>query len=295
MAVNPERPAHPVWRGLDRDRLFLWSDFTGWRDTVPGFPQVYPVTNGFVIADTSRFDRVAVLANYDHGLQGLALAEIFDGRGSVMMSGFNIVNRAGLDPAADRLLVNLVRYMADGAQHHAAPLVTAPIRWGDYESEGGAVTGVNNGLLVHTVPVVPATLAAKYPISIDDEGMVLAGGAGGWNTKPAVQYVPRGRRAYGPFTYTTGGTAQLPPGHAAHGEGRLWLRTPADRTRMNTLLQHPAAISLEMEIEVDGRAQRVRVDPGHTVEAETPIRGGTTLGIRFRGDRRLVLLETRFR
>ena len=47
MNVNPERPGHPVFRGLDRKRLALWSDYTGWDETKPGFPQVYPVTAGF--------------------------------------------------------------------------------------------------------------------------------------------------------------------------------------------------------------------------------------------------------
>ena len=31
---------------IDRDRLFLWSDWTGWDDSKPGFPEVYPVTRG---------------------------------------------------------------------------------------------------------------------------------------------------------------------------------------------------------------------------------------------------------
>ena len=53
-----------------------------------------------------------MLANYDHGLEGIALAELFDGAGSAMVSGFDVVNRSGMDPVADRMLANLVRYMA---------------------------------------------------------------------------------------------------------------------------------------------------------------------------------------
>jgi hypothetical protein len=80
MAVNPERPGHPVFAGLTRDDLFLWSDHTGWDESKPGFPAVYPVTRGFALTRPSEMGRTAVLANYDHGLQGVALAEFFFGR-----------------------------------------------------------------------------------------------------------------------------------------------------------------------------------------------------------------------
>ncbi len=51
MNVNPERPDHPVFRGLDRQRLALWSDYTGWDESKPGFPRVYPVTAGFKLVE----------------------------------------------------------------------------------------------------------------------------------------------------------------------------------------------------------------------------------------------------
>ena len=57
MSVNPEHPDHPALAGIDRDRLFLWDDFTSWNETKPGFPQVYPVTRGFVLADPATFGK----------------------------------------------------------------------------------------------------------------------------------------------------------------------------------------------------------------------------------------------
>ncbi|HEU4632288.1 MAG TPA: glycoside hydrolase family 2 TIM barrel-domain containing protein [Gemmatimonadaceae bacterium] len=298
MAVNPERPDHPVFAGVDRDRLFLWSDWTGWDESREGFPQVYPVTQGFVLADRTQLGRVAVLANYDHGLEGVALAELFGDHGSVLLSGFDVVDRAGLDPVADRLLANMVRYMASGEAHEPAPLVTAPITWGDYASERGLVTGIYSGLVLHTVPLVPTALRARYPVRMDADGFVQAGGAGGWNTKPAIQYVPAGRRPFGPYEFTLGGSVRLPAEHDSTGEGRFWVRVPHDRTRMLTLVANPTDEPLALEIVVGDSARVETVPASATVELTTPLPDATTrgtLGIVYRGDRRLVLRRTEFR
>ncbi|MEO5589367.1 MAG: glycoside hydrolase family 2 TIM barrel-domain containing protein, partial [Gemmatimonadaceae bacterium] len=239
IAVNPERPSNPVFDGIDRDMMFLWSDFTRWNEAAPGFPQVYPVSQGFVITDPSSLGRVAVLANYDHGLQGVALAEMFDGKGSVMVSGLDVVNRAGLDPVSDRMLANMIQYMSSDMSdvkdaHQAAPLIDRKITWGDYESEAGLLTGIYSGLLLNTVPVVPADLEKKYPISVNEEGYTFAGGTSGWNTKPAIQYVPRGRRVFGPYSFSAGGSVELVDKKGKRGEGRVWVRVPSSRTRMLT-------------------------------------------------------------
>jgi hypothetical protein len=295
MAVNPERPEHPALRGIDRDRLFLWSDFTNWNETTPGFPQVYPVTRGFVLTEPATFGKAAVIANYDHGLEGIGLAELFDGAGSAMVTGFDLVNRSGKDPIADRMLANLLRYMADDQPHAATQLVTNKIAWGDYASEHGVVTGIYNGLLVNTVPIVPADIATKYPLSVDAQGFWFAGGTSGWNTKPAIQYVPRGRRPFGPYTFTTGGAVSVEKKGTA-GEGKVWLRIPDGRTMMTTTVQNPVADALELELTVNGVVQKVRLAGKETTKIETAVRGGSVpLAIGFKGDRRIVILETDFR
>lgn len=296
MAVNPERPEHPVLDGITRDRLFLWSDFTHWDESKPGFPQVYPVTRGFVLTDPRTLSRAAVIANYDHGLEGLAIAELFDGGGSAIMTGLDIVDRAGLDPVADRLLVNLARYMGSDAPHVNALSFDSRITWGDYASERGLLTGIYSSLILNTVPIVPTDLKDRYPITVDENGFVQAGGGGGWNTKPAVQYVGKGRRPFGPYTFTSGGSVVLPRNHAPLGEGRFWLRIPANRTTMVTTVNNPVAQPLEFEIEVNGARQHSTIPPNQTTRIETGVRGGETpLSITYRGDRRTVILETDFR
>jgi len=296
MAVNPERPEHPVLEGIDRDRLFLWSDVTGWTDAKPGFPAVYPVTRGFKLTDPARdLGKVNVLANYDHGLEGVALAELFDGTGSVVLSGFGIVERVAVDPVAAKLLVNLVRYASRSAPIAAPhPLIESKIVWGDYGSERGLVSGIYDGMVLHTVPVVPAQLKEHYPLTMDESGFVVAGARGGWNTSPSVQYVGRGRRPYGPYGFTLGGAVRLLPNSGPQGEGRVWMRVPASRTTMTTLVQNDTKDTLDLTIELNGAPQSTRVAPGRQT-IETPLAGATTLGIVYRGDRRLVLVETDFR
>ena len=292
MAVNPERPGHPVFDGLPRDRLFLWSDPTDWEPASEGYPAVYPVTQGFVLTD--GLEHAAILADYGHGLQGVALAELFAGTGSVLLSGFGTVARVGLDPAADRFLINAVRYQASAEAHHAHVLVDRPLVWGDYGSEAGIVSGIYSGLLVHTVPVVPEGLADTYPIRTDAEGYVYAGGSGGWNSKPAVQYVAKGRRPFGPYTFTSGGQQQLVRDGPAEGTGTFWARVPAGRTQMVTTVANSTDGPLALSIEVNGSPQTASIPAGATVPVPTPLGGATDIGVTYRGDRRLVLLETRF-
>ncbi|HEX6536048.1 MAG TPA: glycoside hydrolase family 2 TIM barrel-domain containing protein [Gemmatimonadaceae bacterium] len=297
MAVNPERPEHPVFAGLDRDRLFLWSDYTGWSEDRPGLPAVYPVTSGFTLTDPGSLGRVAILADYGHALQGVALAELFDGShgGSVLLTGFDLVRRSGIDPAADRLLLNLVRYGASSTAHHAAPLVDSTITWGDYASERGLVNGSYDGLLLNTVPVIPKGLESTYPLRMDDDGFLFAGGGGGWNSKPSVQYVPHGRRAFGPYEFSIGGTLRLPHGHGAEGEGRVWLRTAPGLTSMITTVENPTGEPLALTVEVDGAATTARI-PAHGTGSVRSALASTdgAHGVTFRGDRRLVLLQTSF-
>ncbi|MEO8334087.1 MAG: glycoside hydrolase family 2 TIM barrel-domain containing protein [bacterium] len=293
MSVNPERPDHPALAGIDRDRLFLWDDFTNWNEKTPGFPQVYPVTRGFVLTDPTTFARANVIANYDHGLEGIALAELFDGSGSAMVSGFDVVNRSGIDPIADRMLSNLVRYMASRDTHEVREVAHDKIVWGDYASERGAVTGVYSGMLVNTVPIVPPDLANTYKLSVDKEGFWFAGGTSGWNTKPAIQYVAKGRRPFGPYTYTSGGSVQIAKGSTV-GEGRVFLRAPDGRATMVTTIQNPVADVLELEIHVNGGVQKVSVPGNQTIRTESSIKAGD-LEIGFKGDRRLVILETEFK
>ncbi len=128
--INPERPGHPVFSGITRKELKIWSDYTNWDETQGGYPAIYPVINGFTLKDKNDRCNTAILANYSVGLEGIALAEFFSSKGSLLLSGFDLINRIGLDPIADKLFCNLIAYSFNNSDHSKYPLIDAPIIWG---------------------------------------------------------------------------------------------------------------------------------------------------------------------
>jgi hypothetical protein len=288
MNVNPERPDHPAFRGLDRHRLSLWSDYSGWDETKPGFPQVYPVTAGFKLQKPEALARTAILADYDRGLEGIALCEMFDGGGSVILSGFDLVNRAGLDPAADRLLANLVAYRASKDNHSVHPLIEQPILWGNYPTERGVVCGSLNGLIVNAEWMAPPTNPSAKP---------LAPNTGSWNMDPGSQFEPRGRNAFGPYTYSTGSSLRDLNRDSATGSGVFWASLPPGRKTVLTKVKNPTTSPGELTIAVNGKTTtgQVTIPAGQTMELRSPLPvGATDVSVRYTGTKTLVLLETAF-
>ncbi len=293
MNVNMERPSHAIFKGIERDHLRLWTDYTGFDESKPGFPAIYPVTQGFDLAG-SDFSRVAVFANYSRGLAATALCEILAGKGSVILSGFDLSARAGIDPVADRLLVNLMEHACGAGQGDPYTLVTAPITWGDFASENGIVSLGNNSMILNTVPVVPVDQREQMPTTVDRMGYWYAGEhAGGWNTRPGVQYMPHGRRPFAPFTYSRGGNV-IAQGDDRQAGGEFFAEVPAGRSRMVTTVENPSKESIELQIAVNGRGSRHTIAAGSVTELVTALEGQTRLHVAFTGDRRAVLLQTDF-
>ncbi|HEX2630778.1 MAG TPA: glycoside hydrolase family 2 TIM barrel-domain containing protein, partial [Chitinophagaceae bacterium] len=186
--VNAERPDHPVFAGITRDNLRVWSDYTGWNATKQGLPSIKPVTDGFNLENRDDVANTAILANYSSGLQAIALAEQFQGNGSILLCGLDLASRASIDPVATRLLLNLINYTGDNSKHERYPLITSPIVWGEYEMEKGVVTDLYSGFLVNSTPRVAADYLGKG-IVVTKDGYQLAGGAvSGFNTRPGIQY-----------------------------------------------------------------------------------------------------------
>jgi hypothetical protein len=287
MHVNPERPDHPVFTWLNRRHFDVWSDYTDWEQTRPGFPQVYPVTAGFKLKDADSLARVAVLADYDRGLEGIALCEMFDGRGSVIVSAFDIIQRAGLDPVADRFLANLVRYAASQKNHDVHPLIDQPIEWGNYASERGVINGPLNGLVVNATWVRPPTNLSAQPLTQDE---------GAWNTRPGDQFSPHGRSPLGPYGYSTGsGLRDLKP-DSETGAGIFWARIAPGKKTVATLVENPTSKAAELEVSVnDGPDTKTEIPAGTTVTVSAPLPGDATkVGVKFVGSKKLVLLKTTF-
>ncbi|HEV7779832.1 MAG TPA: glycoside hydrolase family 2 TIM barrel-domain containing protein [Chitinophagaceae bacterium] len=292
--VNPERPDHPVFNGVKREQLRVWSDYTGWDASQKGFPAIYPVTDGYVPVDKKDIGRIAVLGNYGVALEGITIAEVADGKGSVLLCGLDLAGRTKVDPVADRMLINMINYMADGKQHQLYPLITEPIVWGDYESEKGVLTGVNSGLMVHAVPRVPANIKTK--ITVTKEGNRFLGATGGFNTRPGIQYVAYGRRMYGPYYLRGfGNTPETIDTTTNVGEGYFWCSIPAGKTMSSTLVWNQADEPFVITIKVNEKTEVSKeIKAGETITVECPV-SGTNIKMHFRSDRRLVLLQTSFR
>lgn len=292
--INPERPAHPVFNGIEREQLKVWSDYTQWNESQPGFPAIYPVTDGFVLGKKEDLRGTAVLGNYGVGLEGIALAEMFDGKGSALVCAFDLARRADLDPVAARLLTNLVSYAADGQAHTLHPVVTAPIIWGDYASEQGLLTGINSGLLLHTQARLTGSLR-NMPVHITEDGHQFAGARGGWNTRPGLQYLPYGRRPFGPYILRGFGGVPTPVKGEGHtGTGFFWCSVPAGKTRAVTWVWNPAAGPLSISIRINDQPPvNKEIGAGQQIAVECPVSPGD-LKMTFTGDRRLVLKQTAF-
>ncbi len=284
--LNPERPNHPVFLGLDRQRLAIWSDYTRWDQTQPGFPRIYPVTSGFQLRHPAEdLRRTAILADYDRGLDAIALCETFDAKGSVILSGLDLINRSGLDPVADRLLANLIAYAVSPDQHHPLPLITRPIHWGDLATEQGAVCGSINGLIIN---------AEWLPGETQPSQPSLPANTGSWNAKPGDQFTPYGRNPFGPYEYTTGSSLRTTTNSQPSGEGFVLVRAPAAATRMLTIAGNSAKNDVSIRISVNGTLTQATIPPGYQKLITAPLPADKSLTIRFAGPKDLVLLETRF-
>lgn len=294
MNINMERPYHPVFKDLTPDHFKLWSDYTNFDESQPGFPSIYPVSQGYLV-DGSNLSHVAILANYSRGLAACGLSEFFSGKGSVLLSGFDMTGRIGIDPISDRFLGNMIEYMAKTEDHPVHVYVKDSIIWGDYASEKGIVTCINNGLMVNTIPIIPSDQLTKYPLQVDDFGYQFAGSYGGWNTKPGIQYVPNGRRAVAPFGFLMGGSIVIKKGTTT-GEGFFYAALAPNKKTMYTLFENPVEVPLQMTIVInDNQMQDVVIGPKQKITIKSTITlSDNSIKVLFKGDRRLVLLKTRF-
>lgn len=294
MNINLERPYHPIFNKLTPRQFRLWSDYTSYDESKKGFPSIYPVVGGYDLRK-SGLENVAVLANYSRALTATALSELFMGKGSVLLSGFDLINRCGVDPVADKLLSNMVRYMSANKQHKPYVEVNDSIVWGDYASERGIVNAPCNGLMVNTIPIVPKGKEddPKYEVKIDKYGYQYAGAYGGWNSKPGVQYVPYGRRAMAPFTFSRGGSPVISKSSDS-GEGYFYMALPKRKKTMITVLENPVDEPIRISFAIDGGDWTEHIiQSKQQINIQTDIsRVKQNMKVGLKGDRRTILLKT---
>lgn len=290
--VNAERPEHPIFVGITRNNLKVWSDYTNWNPRKPGQPAIYPVTDGFMLEDKDGVGSTSILANYSSGLQGIAIAEQFMGNGSILLTGLDLANRAGLDPVADRVLLNTISYMSSASGHSPYQLITSPIIWGEYETEKGVVTDLYSGFLLNATPRLTGAFADEG-IKVTKEGYQLAGGMGSrFNTRPGLQYVPNGRRPWGPYVQSFGGQPKL--GNTPLGIGKFWCKIPEGQNNMTSVVWNPINEPLVMKIKINGLPEVSHtIKGGEKVAVDVPV-DKNEVNVTYTSDRRLVVLETAF-
>jgi hypothetical protein len=295
MNINIEKRKHPLFSGLTQDKFLLWSDYTGFDESQPGFPAVYPVTNGYLV-DEADLTQITILANYSRNLSAVALSEIIHGKGSVLLSAFDLTSRIGLDPVADKLFTNLVNYATSDTPPEIYPLVERIIYWGSYKSEEGLVTGANNGLIINTVPVSPVNRQGEYQLKVDDLGYHYTVSYGGWNTRPGVQYMIRGRRPFAPYGYSPGGNYIVDDQFKSEGSGFFLAKVGKEKKQMLTLVENPTERPIKIAIQINSDEIENYLIESHskrTIVSKLPEQ--QELKVTFKGDRSAVILTTEFR
>ena len=294
MNINLERPYHPIFKGLTPRMFRLWSDYTSYDESKNGFPAIYPVNTGYELQSSSIKD-VAILANYSRALAGTALSELFVGKGSILLSGFDLIDHCEVDPVADKLLSNMIQYMTVNKKHERYVAVNDSIIWGDYASERGIVNAPCNGLMVNTIPIIPKgqEKLPKYKVQVDEYGYQYAGSYGGWNSKPGVQYVTYGRRPMAPFTFSRGGSPIVDKSSTV-GEGYFYLALPRKAKTMVTVLENPVDEPLNISLSVtDGTWEKYIIQPKQQLIIRTNISHlKNKMKVTLKGDRRTILLKT---
>ena len=137
MNINLERPYHPIFSGLNPRMFRLWADYTSYDESKNGFPAIYPVNTGYELQSSSIED-VATLANYSRAPGWYSFyPNCLWGKGSILLSGFDLIDHCEVDPVADKLLSNMILYMAVNKKHEQYVAINDSIIWGDYASERG--------------------------------------------------------------------------------------------------------------------------------------------------------------
>jgi beta-galactosidase len=283
--INPERPWHTILTNVSRRELQLWSDYTHWDQSKPGTPKVFPVTHGYRLTKIEDLNKISIIADYEHGLDGIAVAEMFDGKGSVILTGLDLIPRIGQDAVADHVLHNMIFYLILPT-HETQPLITAPIEWGNYVTERGVLTGSIQGLIYNCRwSPAPTTPPGTKPEPDN---------TGAWNTHPGQLFISKGIRAIGPYMWNTGASSrELSTGPT--GTGAFCCRIPAGKTTVINKVENTQKTPLEMKITVNGAATTAIIAPGQisTIKSHIPS-NVTDLTIQYTGAKQLVILETSF-
>jgi beta-galactosidase len=138
--VNTERPGL-LDEGLRNRDFFLWNQ----TKRASGFPTV----SGFDVPSRSLAS-IAILANCGPVLQNAVVFEYFKGKGSIIFSQFELIDRVNSDPIAAKVLSNLIKYLHATA-HSFGQQVKTEITFADLDSEAGLFgASLKQGMVINS-------------------------------------------------------------------------------------------------------------------------------------------------
>lgn len=238
-------------------------------------PDIYPVLACLKPTTAADMKCARVWAACDQLLGGWALVELYQGKGSVLLSQFRLVERVGNDPIAAKLLSNLISYCASGRSPGLLDL-TKPIRWDHEAFRVGAFQSPEQGFLPHS-PVYKHEGTSKGRLGDDHriDGVTLVGD----------------------YTITANGWLRPVPDPATEGWGVFFGQLSRPVTRFTVKLRNPgdspARIALKLDGKPIGDAASIAAGDIRTIEWPCPRKPGP-VEVELRGDQRLIITETCF-
>jgi len=233
--VNTERPGL-LDEGLRNRDFFLWNQ----TKMASGFPAI----SAFEV-QTAALAKSSILANAGPVLQNAVVVEYFKGKGSIIFSQFELVDRLANDPIPAKVLSNLIKYL-HLEDHRLGQQVKNEITFADLDSEAG---------------VFAAALKQGMVINSHNYGRV-SWEKNGW---------PDGRRVVGEqkITNSLGYISAIKPSDTA--SGFFYIRPPVNAETFYLQVKNPVDKSLWFEVLLnDVPAGDQIVAHGNTVQTYGP-------------------------
>ncbi|MCC6483469.1 MAG: hypothetical protein IT209_01375 [Armatimonadetes bacterium] len=261
-----------LWKTLTNDDLRLWNQ-TGVSENK--VPDVFPVRSILRLTKLEDLRSTRVWAATDQMLTSAALMEIYEGRGSVLLSQFACADRAGFDPAASQLLANLIEYALGDADPGSLDL-SQPIQWGLSAFREGALVTNLQGFLPYS-PTYAHDGSSKGRLASDHriDGVTLVG----------------------TYHFTSNGWLRPIPDPKAEAWGVFFGRLPSPVSSFSATVRNVSRRSESLRLLLDhteaGSAATIPAGGSKTVRWPVSHAAGD-VRVELRGGQSLVITRTQF-
>jgi len=270
--IQPMGRNNPIFDGLSSRDLRFFNEIGVISSVIP---DVYPVLTPLRPTTIADLKSARVWAACDQLLGGWAMVELYEGKGSVLLSQFRLVERVQHDPVAARLLSNLITYCASNKSLGVLDL-TKPIRWDQDAFRAGAFESPLQGFLPHS---------RTYSHAGTSKGRL------------GDDHRIDGATLVGDYTITANGWLRPVPDPTKDGWGIFFGQISRPVAKFAVRLRNPGNTPAKIELKLDGKTvgSAVSLDAGEDKTIEWPCaRKPGPVEVELRGDQRLVILKTCF-